>query len=93
MDKLKDICTQFVYIPHYTEKTASLNVAIATSICLQRFTSWAGYVEAPIYGEKFLDPVKQKREYEEGIRKLKEKHEGGDAGGVEDSVEKKLKTE
>lgn len=96
MDKLKEICEQFVYIPHYTEKTASLNVAIATSIVLQRFTSWADYEEAPIYGEKFLDPAMEKQKYEERVQALKEKYaksKSGDEEEFEDSVQKKLKTE
>ena len=37
------ICDQFVYIPQYTDKTASLNVAIAGSIIFQHFAAWAGY--------------------------------------------------
>lgn len=88
INKLKDICDQFIYIPQYTEKTASLNVGVATSICLQRFANWAGYKEAPIFGEKFLDPELEKEKYDEKIKALQE----GD-GEIEDCVEKKLKTE
>ena len=38
-----DICDHFVYIPQYTEKTASLNVAIAGSIIFHHFAIWANY--------------------------------------------------
>lgn len=48
-----DICDQFVYIPQYTDKTASLNVAIAGSIIFHHFGIWAGYQEASRTGEKF----------------------------------------
>ncbi len=53
IDALKDICDQFVFIPQYTDKTASLNVAVAGSIIFHRFAVWAQYEEAPIFGEKF----------------------------------------
>lgn len=36
-EKHKEICDHFVYIPQYTEKTASLNVAIAGSIIFHHF--------------------------------------------------------
>ena len=49
----KDICDQFVYISQYTDKTASLNVAIASSIIFHHFALWAGYEEAGREGEKF----------------------------------------
>ena len=57
---MKAICDEFVYIPHYSDKTASLNVAVATSIVIYRFSSWAGYKSAEICGEKFLDPKQEK---------------------------------
>lgn len=50
---LKDICDYFVYIPQYTNKTASLNVANAGSIIFSMFGHWAGYPESVVYGEKF----------------------------------------
>ena len=53
IDALKNICDQFVYIPQYTDKTASLNVAVAGSIIFHGFAVWANYKEAPIFGEKF----------------------------------------
>ena len=44
------ICDQFVYIPQYTDKTASLNVAIAGSIIFHHFALYAGYQEASMHG-------------------------------------------
>jgi tRNA G18 (ribose-2'-O)-methylase SpoU len=35
------MCDHFVYIPQYTDKTASLNVAIAGSIIFHHFAMWA----------------------------------------------------
>ena len=48
-----EICDHFVYIPQYTDKTASLNVAIAGSIIFHHFALWAQYAEAGREGEKF----------------------------------------
>ena len=47
------ICDHFVYIPQYTNKTASLNVAVAGSIIFHHFALWAGYKEHTIVGNKF----------------------------------------
>lgn len=41
--KQKDLCDHFVYIQQYSEKTGSLNVAIAASIIFHHFAIWAGY--------------------------------------------------
>lgn len=46
----KKMCDFFVYIPQYTEKTASLNVAVAAGIIFHHFALWAGYKEAKVYG-------------------------------------------
>ena len=48
-----DICDQFVYIAQYTDKTASLNVAIAGSIIFHHFGLWAGYKEHGRDGFKY----------------------------------------
>ena len=48
-----DICDHFVYIPQYTDKTASLNVAIAGSIIFHHFALWAGYTEHGREGYKY----------------------------------------
>ena len=84
LENLKEICDQFVYIPQYTNKTASLNVTVATSIVLQRFACWAGYEESQVFGEKYLDPVADKETYDQRILELREKH---------GSVVKKLKVD
>lgn len=39
----KDMCNQFVYIQQYSQKTGSLNVAMAASIIFYHFVSWAEY--------------------------------------------------
>ena len=43
--QLKEICDDFVYIPQNSDKTASLNVAIATSIVQHHFAVWADFPE------------------------------------------------
>jgi tRNA(Leu) C34 or U34 (ribose-2'-O)-methylase TrmL len=51
------LCDHFVYIPQFSQGTASLNVAVATSIVLSHFATWAGFSEAkrdPSNPEKFL---------------------------------------
>jgi tRNA G18 (ribose-2'-O)-methylase SpoU len=47
-------CDGFVYIPHYGHGTASLNVAVAGSIILQYYSSWAALAETRRSGEKFV---------------------------------------
>lgn len=42
-----------MYIPQFGTGTASLNVSVACSIVLHRFTSWAKYKERPREGEKY----------------------------------------
>lgn len=48
-----DICDHFVYIPQYTNKTASLNVAVAASIVFHHFALWANYKEHNRVGFKY----------------------------------------
>ena len=48
------ICDQFVYIPHYGNGTASLNVAVAASIVFHHFAMWAKYAERERKGNKFV---------------------------------------
>lgn len=50
----KAACDGFVYIPQYGSGTASLNVAVATSIVLHHFAVWADYEEQTRQGEKFV---------------------------------------
>lgn len=51
----KAICDQFIYIPQYTNKTASLNVAVSAAILFHHFAIWANFKESPIFAEKFQD--------------------------------------
>eukprot|EP00930_Biecheleria_cincta_P036651 TRINITY_DN25115_c0_g1_i1.p1 TRINITY_DN25115_c0_g1~~TRINITY_DN25115_c0_g1_i1.p1 ORF type:complete len:245 (+),score=59.78 TRINITY_DN25115_c0_g1_i1:45-779(+) len=52
-------CDFFVYIPQHTGATASLNVAVAGSIVLHHFATWAAMPEHPRCGEKFVvDPAR-----------------------------------
>lgn len=53
IEQHKKICDFFVYIPQYTDKTASLNVAVAGSIIFHHFALWAKYEESQMFGEKF----------------------------------------
>jgi tRNA G18 (ribose-2'-O)-methylase SpoU len=53
----KKLCDFFVYIPQYTEKTASLNVGVAAGIIFHHFALWAGFEEAKVYGEKYQNQL------------------------------------
>lgn len=72
IEPLKSICDYFVYIPQYTNKTASLNVAVATSIILAEFAKWAGYQEQQMFGEKYRSEEHEKAEKFEKIEKMKQ---------------------
>jgi len=50
----RSLCDGLVYVRQPTATTASLNVAVATSICLHQFATYAGYEEAPRIGGKFV---------------------------------------
>lgn len=50
----KSLCDGLVYVRQPTATTASLNVAVATSICLHQFATFAGYREAPRADGKFV---------------------------------------
>jgi tRNA G18 (ribose-2'-O)-methylase SpoU len=63
--KQKDFCDHFVYIQQYSNKTGSLNVAIAGSIIFHHFGIWAGYTEADYTQEKY-DVGKKQINVEEG---------------------------
>ena len=51
--KQKEILDHSVYIPQYSSKTGSLNVAIAASIIFHHFGVWANYKEATFTSSKF----------------------------------------
>lgn len=54
-DKQKELCKDnLVYIPQYSDKTASLNVSIAASIVFHHYALWAGYKEADVNEEKYV---------------------------------------
>ncbi|CAK9046142.1 unnamed protein product [Durusdinium trenchii] len=58
-------CDFFVYIPQHTGATASLNVAIAGSIVLHHFATWAQMAEHPRQGEKYLVDLEEARPTDE----------------------------
>lgn len=52
------LCDELVYISHYGNGTASLNVAVAASIVFHHFALWAKYGERAREGHKYVvDPV------------------------------------
>jgi hypothetical protein len=48
------ICDHFVYIPQFGDGTASLNVAVAGSIVLHHFATWARMSEQERAGNKYV---------------------------------------
>lgn len=48
-----ELCDDFVYIPQYGT-AVSLNVNVATAICLHRFADWAGWTECPRQGQQYV---------------------------------------
>merc|ERR1711920_903948 len=52
-DKQLAVCDFFVYIPQYSNSTASLNVLVAGSIIMHHFALFAGFQQAGISGYKF----------------------------------------
>ena len=88
------ICDRFVYIPQHGPGTASLNVAVATSIVLHRFAAWAGFPERERRGHKFIVAPRPQRRAARGVVPLsaeeREAERGrraaaaaGDAAGAE----------
>eukprot|EP00038_Savillea_parva_P011837 m.200454 g.200454 ORF g.200454 m.200454 type:complete len:229 (-) comp21054_c0_seq1:183-869(-) len=61
------VCDWFVYIPQHGVGTASLNVAVATSIVLYAFAQWAQYPEAPREGFKYVLGPRPARTAKKGI--------------------------
>ena len=66
-DQQMAICDRFVYIPQYGPGTASLNVAVATSIVLHRFAAWAGLPERERRGHKFVVAPRPQRRAARGV--------------------------
>ena len=54
LEKEKNECDYFTYIPHFGNGTASLNVNVAASIVFHHFATFAGYKERERSGEKFV---------------------------------------
>lgn len=87
----KGVCDKFVYIPHYGNGTASLNVTVAASIVFHHFAVWAKYAERPRVGEKFLvEDAPQKRGAEtsedlalQQMRQLRREHLKATADNVQ----------
>ena len=83
-DQQMAICDRFVYIPQYGPGTASLNVAVATSIVLHRFAAWAGLPERERRGHRAARGVvpisAEEREVEQRRRAAAAE---GDAAGAE----------
>jgi len=57
-----DMTDRLVYVPHFGEATASLNVNAATAIILSQFAIFAGYQETSKTGAKFHVPIHDRRE-------------------------------
>lgn len=57
---------RFVYIPQHGVGTASLNVAVATSIVLYGFAQWAQYPEAARDGYKYIVGPRPRRTAKKG---------------------------
>ena len=56
----KAICDGFVYVRQHGG-TASLNVAVASALCMHHFALWAGYEERAREGEKYVDDAGRHR--------------------------------
>ena len=54
MESEKAFCDFFVYIPHFGNGTASLNVTVAASIVFHHFATYAKYSERKRSGQKFV---------------------------------------
>ncbi|MGI9519597.1 MAG: TrmH family RNA methyltransferase [Pirellulaceae bacterium] len=50
-----EVCDDFVYIPQFGN-AASLNVNVATAICLHHFVNWSGRAESPRSDNQFAGP-------------------------------------
>jgi tRNA C32,U32 (ribose-2'-O)-methylase TrmJ len=66
-EKQMSLCDSFVYIPQYGSGTASLNVAVAASIVLHHYATWAGFKEREREGFKFRVATRQNRQTKRGI--------------------------
>lgn len=67
-ERQMSLCDRFVYIPQFGPGTASLNVAVAASIVLHEFATWAGYQERAREGFKARARPNSRRELPRGCR-------------------------
>ena len=63
----KAICDGFVYIRQHGVGTASLNVAVASALCMHHFALWAGYRERAREGEKYVVGERKMRTHARGV--------------------------
>ena len=63
----REVCDRLMYIPQFGAGTASLNVAVASSIVLHRFASWAKYRERSREGGKFEVGIRPMRRTARGV--------------------------
>ena len=63
----REVCDRLMYIPQFGAGTASLNVAVASSIVLHRFASWAKYRERSREGGKFDVGIRPMRRTARGV--------------------------
>ena len=96
----RKVIDKYVYIPHYGNGTASLNVTVASSIIFQHYATWAGYDEREFEGQKMVvDPPKLKvqpdaddlivraqRKAKQESREASMDHVGGMFGGSGDGA-------
>jgi tRNA C32,U32 (ribose-2'-O)-methylase TrmJ len=86
------VCDSFVYIPQYGVGTASLNVAVAASIVLHQYATWAGYEERSRHGYKFDVAERPEKKTARGMvplteaerEELRAKRAGGGDGDGDD---------
>lgn len=63
----KAICDGFVYVRQHGPGTASLNVAVASALCMHHFALWAGYEERAREGEKYVVGERRIRVNKRGV--------------------------
>jgi len=66
-EKQMKLCDSFVYIPQHGIGTASLNVAVATSIVLHHYALWAEYPERIRQGQKYVVGERPQRKAPRGF--------------------------
>jgi len=72
-EKQLKLCDGLVYISQYGVGTASLNVAVATSLVLHHFALWAGYAEHERVDQKYVVGERPRRNAPRGMVPYTEK--------------------